>query len=270
MKLHGKKVLLTGASGGIGRCLATELARRGALIALAGRSENKLAGIAQRISADGGVAAVLPSDLALPDGPSMLFERAVDELGIIDILINNAGLSCFAPLAEAEDSKLRRLVDVNLTASILLAREVLPAMLQRGSGQIVNMGSAVGSIGLPQFAAYSATKFALRGFSEALRRELAGTGVAVTYVAPRTTDTPMNTPAMRGFMAQSGAAMDPPEMVARVIADAIEHDRREVYIGWPERFFVRVNAMAPGLVDRAMTAQKRKAPGNAGKPAGAS
>ena len=267
MKLHRKNVLLTGASGGIGRCLAIELARRGALIALAGRNENKLAGIAQQITAGGGVAAALPCDLARPDGPSTLFERAVDELGILDILINNAGLSCFAPLAEAEDSKLRRLVDVNLTASILLAREVLPAMLQRGSGQIVNMGSAVGSIGLPRFAAYSATKFALRGFSEALRRELAGSGVGVTYVAPRTTDTPMNTPAMRGFMAQTGAAMDPPEMVARVVADAIEDDRREVYIGWPERFFVRVNAIAPGLVDRSLAEPGSKSPGPAGKTA---
>lgn len=265
MRISGQGVLLTGASGGIGRCVAMELARRGARLALAGRSENRLIDLAERIRAGGAFAATLPCDISAPEGPSHLARSAVDALGTIDILINNAGLSRFAPLAEEEEARIRRLVEVNLTAPMLLAREVLPGMLQRGHGHIVNVGSAFGSIAFPQFSVYSATKFALRGFSEALRRELAGTGVTVTYVAPRTTDTPMNTPAIRDFITQTGAAMDPPEMVARVVADAIEDDRREVYIGWPERFFVRVNAVAPGLVDRSLADQGRKAPGATGK-----
>lgn len=267
MNIFEKNVLLTGASGGIGRCIALELARRGARIALAGRRETRLHGIAAHIAADGGFARVIACDLTAPDGAATLCESAVDEMGSVDILINNAGLSCFGPLAEEEESKIRHLVGVNLTASILLAREVLPGMLKRRSGHIVNIGSAVGSIGLPQFATYAATKFALRGFSEALRRELAGTGIAVTYVAPRTTDTCMNTRAMRDFMAQSGAAMDAPEKVARIVVNAIEDGRREVGIGWPERFFAKVNAILPGLVDRALAKQHAKAPGAAQKPA---
>lgn len=269
MKLSGKGVLLTGASGGIGRCVAMELARRGARLALAGRSENKLIDLAERIRTGGAFAATLPCDISGPAGPSHLARSAVDALGAIDILINNAGLSCFGPLPEEEDSRIRSLVEVNLTAPMLLAREVLPGMLQRGRGHIVNVGSAFGSIAFPQFAVYSATKFALRGFSEALRRELDGTGITVSYVAPRTTDTAMNTPAVRDFVARTGAAMDPPEAVARVIINAIEEERSEVYVGWPERFFVRVNAIAPGLVDRSLAAQNRKAPAGARRPAGA-
>jgi short-subunit dehydrogenase len=268
MKLAGQGVLLTGASGGIGRCVATELARRGARLALAGRSETRLIDLAERIRDAGAFAATLPCDISGPHGPSRLMEGAVDALGTVDVLVNNAGLSCFARLADEEDSRIRRLVEVNLTAPMLLAREVLPGMLKRGSGQIVNVGSALGSIAFAQFAVYSATKFALRGFSEALRRELAGTGITVTYVAPRTTDTAMNTPAVRDFVARTGAAMDPPEVVARVIVNAIEQDRSEVYVGWPERLFIRVNALAPGLVDRALAAQNGRAPASAGKPAG--
>lgn len=267
MKLYHKNVLLTGASGGIGRCIALELARRRARVALAGRRETRLLGLAAHINSDGGFAAALPCDLMAANGPATLYERAVDELGSVDILINNAGLSSFGPHVDEEESKIRHLVGVNLTSSMLLAREVLPAMLKRGSGHIVNIGSAVGSIGLPQFAAYSATKFALRGFSEALRRELAGSGVTVTYIAPRTTDTGMNTRAVRDAMAQSGAAMDAPEKVARVIINAIEDDRSAVHIGWPERIFARINALLPGLVDRALAKQNGKASGPAGKPA---
>jgi short-subunit dehydrogenase len=228
----------------------------------------KARAVRPRIRADGAFATALPCDIAAPEGPSGLIERAADELGAVDILINSAGLSSFGALAEEEASKIRRLVEVNLTAAMLLAREALPGMMQRASGHIVNVGSGFGSIAFPRFAVYSATKFALRGFSEALRRELAGSGIAVTYVAPRTTDTAMNTQAMREFVARTGAAMDPPEAVARVIADAIEQGRREVYIGWPERFFARVNAIAPGLVDRSLAAGNGRAPARARKPAG--
>jgi short-subunit dehydrogenase len=258
MNLNGKAVLLTGASGGIGRCLAREFTRRGARMALAGRNETELASVAERAVSDGGFALALPFDLSAPSGHADLVDRAERALGAIDVLVNNAGVSRFGPFAEEDEAAIRRVIDVNLTAPMLLARAALPGMLKRGNGQIVNVGSAFGSIAFPGFAAYSTTKFALRGFSEALRRELAGSGVTVTYVAPRTTDTAMNTPAIREFVAQSGAAMDPPDTVAHMIAHAIEDGRSEVYIGWPERFFVRVNAVAPWLVDRSLAGTNGK------------
>jgi len=267
MKLTGRAVLLTGASGGIGRCLARELARRGARLALTGRNETELASLAQGLSAAGGSALALPLDLSEPASHKALIERAEAALGAIDVLVNNAGLSRFGSFSEEDEAAIRRVIEVNLTAPMLLARAALPGMLQRGSGQIVNIGSGFGSIAFPNFAVYSATKFALRGFSEALRRELGRSGVAVTYVAPRTTDTAMNTKAAREFVEQTGAAIDRPESVAQVIADAIENGRPEVYIGWPERVFVRVNALAPRLVDRALAGKTKKKDQIASNPA---
>ncbi|KPK19368.1 MAG: hypothetical protein AMJ67_06025 [Betaproteobacteria bacterium SG8_41] len=258
MKLTGRAVLITGASGGIGRCLARELARRGARLALAGRNETELAGLARGLSAEGGSALALPLDLSEPASHTALVDGAEAALGAIDVLVNNAGLSRFGPFSEEDEAAIRRLMEVNLTAPMLLTRAALPGMLRRRSGQIVNIGSGFGSIAFPNFAVYSTTKFALRGFSEALRRELGGSGVAVTYVAPRTTDTAMNTKAALEFVEQTGAAVDTPESVAQVIADAIENGRPEVYIGWPERLFVRVNAVAPRLVDRALAGKTRK------------
>lgn len=267
MTLTGKAVLLTGASGGIGRCLTMQLARRGARLALAGRNEVELGALERRVKAENGVAVALPIDLVQPGAPESLMQRAETALGAIEILINNAGVSRFGPIVEEDEAEIRRIIDVNLSAPILLARAALSGMRQRRSGQIVNIGSAFGSIAFPNFAMYSATKFGLRGFSEALRRELAGSGVSVTYIAPRTTDTAMNTSAIREFVAQTGAAMDPPDVVAQAIADAIENGRPEVYIGWPERLFVRINAVAPRLVDKSLSGKTRKRNGMARKPA---
>ena len=260
MKLASRRVLLTGASGGIGRLLAIELARRGARLALSGRDAPRLVALAEEVSGAGSaVAAVLPFDLAQPSGHGALAQRAADALGGLDMLVNNAGQSWFGEFAAEDEDSLRQLMAVNLTAPLLLTRAALPHLLARGSGCIVNVGSVLGAIGFPYFTAYSTCKFALRGFSEALRRELGGTGVNVLYVAPRTTATDMNGPAVRALMAETGTAVDPPQDVARQIADAIESGRKELTIGAPERFFVRLNALWPRAVDRALRAQARAA-----------
>ena len=126
---------------------------------------------------------------------------------------------------------------------------------RRGRGQIVNVGSIFGSIGFPCFASYSASKFALRGFSEALRRELAGTGVGVTYVAPRFTKTAFN----RNVVARMANALkmnqDEPESVAASVIATIERNDRERYLGWPEKLFVRINSILPRLVDPSLIRQ---------------
>ncbi|HXH07090.1 MAG TPA: SDR family NAD(P)-dependent oxidoreductase [Vicinamibacterales bacterium] len=114
-----------------------------------------------------------------------------------------------------------------------------------------------GSIGFPYVAAYSATKFGLRGFSEALRRELADRGIGVTYIAPRTTRTDINSPAMYAFAERTATAVDTPERVAHAIVDAIERDADERYLGGPEPFFARLKALLPRLVDRALRKQAR-------------
>jgi len=259
MKLAGSRILITGASGGIGSCLALELCRRGASLALAGRDGGRLDGLVRAIANAGGTASALPFDLERPDGHAGLVGRAADVLGGIDALVNGAGQSRLTAFIDEDEASLRSLLAVNLTAPVLLTRAVLPHLLRRGAGSIVNVGSVFGAIGFPYYAAYSASKFALRGFSEALRRELTDSGIKVIYVAPRATLTDMNGPAARAFMGETGSAMDQPEAVAATIADALANDRQDVCIGMPERFFTRLNALLPGIVDGSLIKQGRMA-----------
>ena len=259
MKIAGSRILLTGATGGIGHCLALELARRGARLALAGRNADRLARLAGEISNASAPAATLPADLTSPGSHAALVERALESLGGIDALINNAGRSHFGAFVDQDEAAMRELIETNLTAPLLLTRAVLPHLIRRGTGCIVNVGSVFGAIGFPYNAAYSASKFALRGFSEALRRELADTGVAVLYVAPRATATAMNGPAARALMAETGTAVDAPAKVAASIADALADGRKELTLGGPERVFTRLNALLPGIVDGPLIKQARLA-----------
>lgn len=147
---------------------------------------------------------------------------------------------------------------LNLVVPMLLARIILPGLVAAGTGRIVNVGSTFGSIAFPWFAVYSASKFGLRGFSQALRRELAGSGVGVTYVAPRAARTRLNTGAVYRMAEAVKMRLDEPRWVAGRVVEAIERERDEVYLGWPESLFVRVNALLPGLVDRALRRQTRQ------------
>lgn len=255
MNLHESRVLLTGAGSGIGRCLALALGARGARLVLVGRNIARLDETVRQITASGGKASALAQDLGDPEGHDQLVQSTVSRLGGIDLLINNAGISGFGEFSRENPAAIDEIININITAPLLLTRAVLPAMLASGKGRIVNIGSIFGSIGFPHFAAYSASKFALRGFSEALRRELADSGVGVTYVAPRTTRTTFNSEAQHQLSAASGAAIDEPATVAAIIIDAINADRDEVYIGWPEKLAVRLNALLPGLVSAAIGKQ---------------
>jgi short-subunit dehydrogenase len=255
MNLKGCRTLLTGAGSGIGRSLALALGAQGARLVLVGRNEKKLSEVAREIVHAGGYALTLPEDLSLPERHEPLVFSAATRLGGIDLLINNAGVSSFGEYAQENPADIDNLINTNITAPLLLTRAVLPRMLSAKYGRIVNVGSILGSIGFPHFAAYSASKFALRGFSEALRRELSGTGVGVTYVAPRTTRTAFNSDALYKISAESGSAVDDPATVAAIILEAITQDRDEIYIGWPEKLAVRLNALLPRLVSGAISKQ---------------
>ncbi len=255
MKLHGSRVLLTGAGSGIGRSLALALGARGAKLILVGRNIARLDETVRQVTANGGNASAVAHDLGDPEGHDRLVQSTVSRLGGIDLLINNAGISGFGEFVRENPAAIDDIININISAPLLLTRAVLPVMLASGKGRIVNVGSILGSIGFPHFATYSASKFALRGFSEALRRELAGTGVGVNYVAPRTTRTTFNSDALHQLSAASGAAIDDPATVAAIIVDAINADRNEVYIGWPEKLAVRLNALLPGLISTAIGKQ---------------
>jgi short-subunit dehydrogenase len=155
-------------------------------------------------------------------------------------------------------SEIDRLLQTDVMAPLHMSRAVLPQMLARRSGSIVNVGSVFGGIGFAGFAAYSSCKFALRGFSEALRREVAGSGVDIIYVAPRYTKTSFNEGAVTRMAAGIGLAMDEPVRVAERIVAALEGRHAETVIGWPERFFVKLNGLLPRLVDRGLAKTSRR------------
>jgi len=150
-------------------------------------------------------------------------------------------------------------MEINVLGPMLLTRAVLPTMLAQDSGRIVNIGSTFGSIGFAWFAAYSASKFALRGFSQALRRELRETGIEVTYIAPRAVRTAINSPAVYDMARAVNMNMDEPDQVAQQIIATLRKRNKECYFGFPESLFVRINALFPGIVDRATRKQNRTA-----------
>ncbi len=257
MRLDGTRILITGATGGIGSAVAELLAARRTRLALIGRNAQALEELAEGLGGTGNNVHTISADLLDPVARARGVQQARAALGGIDLLINNAGLLSFRPFAEEDPAVLERIVQVNLTTPMLLARQVLPWMLEQGGGRIVNIGSTFGSIGFAWFAGYSASKFGLRGLSEALRREFAGSGVTVTYVAPRAVKTKLNTAAVYRMAEATRMHIDDPKWVAEKIVAAIESDAKEVFLGFPEKFFARLNSILPRLVDNGLRKQNR-------------
>ncbi len=255
MRIESQRVLITGAGGGIGRALARELANRGARLCALEYSPEAASRLRQELAPLGAAPLVAVGDVTRPEDREAALALVEREWGGLDLLINLAGVLGFGLYQEEDPGLVSRLLKVNLEAPMQLTRAVLPGMIECGHGRIVNVGSMFGSIGFPLFAAYSASKFALRGFSQALRRELAGTGVGVTYVSPRAVRTPLNPPVVHAMAEHGLMRMDAPEPVALAIVRAIERDRKEAYLGFPEGIFARINGILPGLVDRALARQ---------------
>lgn len=258
MELNNARILLTGAGGGIGTPVARRLAAAGARLYMAGRDE---AGsqLAEALRQQGADARYRFVDLLAEGAAAEIARDARQALGGIDLLVNLAGAMSFEAFAAEDPQVTERLLRLNTLVPMQLAHAVLPGMLAQKSGRIVNIGSIFGSIGFAYFATYSATKFALRGFSEALRRELEGSGVGVTYIAPRGVKTGFNTDAVYRMAQVVKMNLDEPEVVASAIVAAIRSERSEAYIGWPEKLFVRINALLPRLVDNGVRKQNRQA-----------
>jgi len=256
MNLDGKKVVLTGAAGGMGSILARALVQRGVKLVMVDANDEALQALKAGISGD--VYAV-EANLSTAVGCADAITAAQQHLGSVDMLINLAGLNSFTSFAEQDANHIELMMRVNVLAPMLLTRALLPSFLEKNTGKIVNVGSVFGSIGFAWFSTYSASKFGLRGFSEALRRELADTAVQVSYIAPRAVKTPMNNDAVMKMGEATGMNMDEPDAVVEKIIQAIEKDKKDSYFGFPESLFVRVNALLPRLVDKALAAQNKLA-----------
>lgn len=252
MKLEGKLVLLTGASGGIGEALAQELAAQGAHLLLHGRRASALERLRKELPHSERHQTVI-ADLGSPQERAKLLQHPALDEGL-DVLINNAGCNQFAWLEDQSSEQVERQLLLNVEAPIQLTRMLLPRL--RKPAVIMNVGSSFGAIGYAGYSVYCASKFALRGFSEALGRELEGTGIQVLHFAPRATRTRLNSEAAYEMNAELGTHTDSPQDVAEEAVIALCNETRRSWLGWPEKLFVRLNGLLPGLVDRALAKQK--------------
>lgn len=252
MRLDGVVCVLTGAGGGIGRALAQKLAEQGARLVLSGRRADNLESLGSALPRNA-VAAVCAGDLNDPTVQDAIGEAA--RCHAARVLVNASGCNVFGLLEDHTADEIDRLLGTNLVAPIQLTRKLLGHLKAQPEAMIVNVGSTFGTIGFPGYAVYSASKFGLRGFSEALMRELADTRVRVLYVSPRATRTSMNPQRVREMNETLGNAQDHPERVAAIIVRSIEREAKRRAIGWPERFFARLNQLLPAAVDRALSKQ---------------
>jgi NAD(P)-dependent dehydrogenase (short-subunit alcohol dehydrogenase family) len=238
--LAGEVTIVTGASSGIGAATAHELAGRGASVVLAARRAAELDGQAQAIRAAGGEALAIPTDMTDEAAVMLLAERTIAAFGRIDVLVNNAGVNWRRPLATSPPHRITEVVEVNLLGAMLLTQAVVPGMLARRHGAVITVGSLSGRVAMEPL--YSASKYGLRGFSLALRRQLAGTGVSVSLVSPGNIGTAMTS--------HLPAPMPGPELVAATIADLITHPRREVVIPRRHYAIAWLEQALPAVADR--------------------
>ncbi len=247
---EAKRVLITGGGSGIGRALAVEAARRGMEVAVCGRRRAALEDTAAALSASAHPL-VIEADITSPADRARLVARLTEAWGALDVLVNNAGTVKGGPLRGADDAALEETFQTNVLAPMALTRELAPLLMRARPSRVVNVGSVFGDIAYPGFAAYSASKFALRGFSCALRREWKPLGIGVTYAAPRATRTDAAA-AFNALIATTGMRLDAPEKVAARIWQAAEAGRDAAYPAGPERLFVLIQRLAPKLIDRAL------------------
>ncbi|MFG2851402.1 SDR family NAD(P)-dependent oxidoreductase [Streptomyces mirabilis] len=198
-RLEGTVALVTGASSGIGHATALELAREGASVALVGRREDRLTDLAAEITGAGGMALVVPADITTAQAAAEAVERTVEGLGRLDTLVNNAGLMLLGPAPSADLNDWQRMIDINLMGLMYTAHAAVPHLVKaaaeepRQVADIVNIGSLAGRNAYAMSAVYSATKFGVGAFSEALRQELARQHVRVSVIEPGSVDTELRT-----------------------------------------------------------------------------
>ena len=225
----GGVALVTGASSGIGAALARVLAARGVTVGIVARRADRLAEVLEACRADAPGSRSWAVDLSDPSAAAALAEEAWAEFGHLDVLVNNAAIPMRRPVTRLSVDDADRVMRVNYLSPVAMTLAVLPRMIERGSGTVVNVSSLGGRLGIAGEAAYSASKFALCGFSEVMASDLVGTGVTVRLILPGAIDTeiwdqPDNDPAFYT------GPLTPPEEVANGIADAIDSPRFEHYL----------------------------------------
>jgi|SRR5579859_860499 len=241
--LNDAVVIVTGASSGIGAATAREFARHGAQVILAARRIEELEIQVRAITDEENRALAIPTDITDVTQVTRLVEQTIEQFGRVDVLVNNAGVGSLKPFFKESAEYINQALDVNLRGAMLATHAVLPGMLERRRGTIISVASVAGHVAISPL--YSSTKFGLRGFTLALRRELSRRGVSVSLVSPGYIKTDLNKKGSR-------IPMPGPELVARKIADLAVKPRREVFVPVYYGPFVGIVNTFPWLVDLVM------------------
>jgi short-subunit dehydrogenase len=259
-ELRGHRILITGASSGIGRSLAEQVADAGARVILASRSTDRLDELARSLTARGAEALAIPTDITREDDRRRLLETTVERFGGLDVLVNNAGVGSWAHFADCTEEILRRVMEVNFFAPAELIRLAIPTLVQGQRPAIVNVASMCGKRGMPAWSEYSASKFALCGLTEALRGEMARFDIAVLLIVPGLTRSDLHRSLLKseGRMQIKFDEGMPPEQVAAGIVNALRRNRAETVLGREAKWMLRVNRFFPRLLDRLIGRRVKK------------
>jgi uncharacterized protein len=247
VRLKGAGVLITGASSGIGRATAIELARAGCRVAVAARRADRLEETASRCREHGAEVLVRPTDVSRRDECFGLVTEVTSTFGSVDILVNNAGFALLDRIESADIDEVRRMIDTNLLGAFHCTQAVLPQMLERRDGTIVNVSSITGLMGYAGMGMYGATKFAMTGMTEALRDEVIDRGVRVILVCPGATSSEFFIHAEQNKIPAASRLVSrlAPEDVAKGIRKAIERERVRVIVPFAAHLYIRFKELAP-------------------------
>jgi short-subunit dehydrogenase len=264
LNLRGTRILITGASSGIGAALAGLAARAGARVALAARTADRLNAVAAPLQAAGADVLAIPADVTKDEDRRRMLQQAGEAFGGLDVLVNNAGVGSFGHFSTSSEEVLRQVMEVNFFAPAELIRLAVPVLTESATAgrrpAVVNVSSMCGRRGVPAWSEYSASKFALCGLTDALRSELARFDIDVLLVLPGLTDTDLGKNLLHntGRMKIEHDKGIPPEEVAESILGSLAARRREAVVGREARWVLRVNRWLPRLVDRLMARRVRK------------
>lgn len=268
--LRGKSILLTGASRGIGLCVAQRLARQGARLVLSGRSEKDLMNLATRLNGEGAEVYAIPADLTNSTDRATLVRESVERLGGLDVLINNAGLCSFGEFSSSTEEILRRIMEINFFVPAEMIRLCLPHLSQSSrQPAVVNVASICGRRGIPSFPEHCASKFALVGLTEALRGELVRFDVNMLLVVPglvRADDLGKHLIRNEGKIYLNWAGAQHQDRVARAIVRSLRWNFTETVAGWVALQIHRLQRCFPWILDLIMLRKVRRFQERANRP----
>lgn len=263
MKLHDARVVLTGASGGIGQAMAAALVQAGASVMLVGRSPGRLAAQARELGRDGASQDARRIGWHAADLARMSSIGSTADVAAgwgCNALVHNAGLPGFGRIEALDATEMAQVLHLNLFVPMLLTQALTPHLRTLAQARIVFVGSVLGRMGLPGYSVYSASKFGLRGFAEALRRELGDSAIGVQYLGPRSTRTRFNSDAVDAYNQATGTTVDSPDVAAQALLKLLESGAAERFLGFPESIAARINGLAPALLDGAFAKHRRSLP----------